>query len=117
MHRLLSTRYVVVVVFLLAVVGALAACSSGGFGGSSGPAAAGGGQDAAAVYYELVQCARANGMLNLPEPRIDANGQPQWPGGEPPRPQQVMAACKSIIDRLPAEVAANDGADPANVPA
>jgi hypothetical protein len=119
MHRFSSTGHVVVAVLLLAVVGALAGCSSRGSGGSSGSAAGGGGgQDAAAVWHDLVQCARANGMPNLPEPRIDENGQPQWPGGEPPRPpQQVMTACKSIIDRLPAEVATNDGADPANVPA
>ena len=118
MHRFRSTRRVVVAALLLAVAGTLAGCSSGGSGGSGGSGAAGGGQDAAAVWHELVQCARANGMPNLPEPRIDANGQPQWPGGEPPRPpQQVMTACKSIIDRLPAEASANDGADPANVPA
>jgi hypothetical protein len=116
MHRFQSRRHVVVVVLLLAVVGALAGCSSGRSSASGGSAGAGGGQDATAVWHELVQCARANGMPNLPEPRIDDNGQPQWPGGEPPRPpQQVMTACKSIIERLPAQEA-GETADPASVP-
>jgi hypothetical protein len=102
-------------VLLLAAVATLAGCSSSGGAGASN--AATGGRDGAAVLLELVRCARANGMPNLPDPQIDANGQPQWPGGEPPvPPESVMRACRSIIDRLPAQALAG-GADPANVPA
>jgi hypothetical protein len=116
MHRFIGGRHIVAVALLLAGVAGLAACSPSGGSGSS--TAAAGGQDAAAVWHEVVSCARANGMPSFPDPQIDANGQPQWPGGEPPRPpESVMRACRSIIDRLPAEAPAADGADPANVPA
>jgi hypothetical protein len=63
-------------------------------------------QDVAALWHELVRCAREHGMPNLPEPRIDSEGQPHWPGGvEPPGPPpSVEQACRSIVERFPASV-------------
>jgi hypothetical protein len=116
-------------VALLLGAAVLAGCSSGGPGGSGGSGgsagsggtgastgAAGSQREAVAVLRELVRCARANGMPNLPDPQIDANGQPVWPGGEPPEPtERVQRACRSIIERLPAQPP-GEGADPASVP-
>ena len=115
--------------FLLGAAAVMAGCSSGGSGGSGGYAGSGGSggsttstgrassqQEAFTVLRELVRCARANGMPNLPDPQLDANGQVIWPGGEPPEPtERVQRACRSIIERLPAPPA--ESADPAGVPA
>jgi hypothetical protein len=77
-----------------------------GCGASPAPAATtttAGQQDVAAIWHELVQCARQNGMPNLPDPVIDANGEPHFPGGDPGEaPPSVERACKHIYDRLPA---------------
>jgi hypothetical protein len=115
MYRFIVGRHVVVAVLLLVGGVALAACSSGGSRPST-DATAVAGRDTAAVLRELVQCARAHGMPNLPDPQIDANGQPHWPGGEPPvPPESVMRACRSIIHRLPPQPP-GEGADAGNVP-
>ncbi len=117
MHRFTGRGHVVMAVLLavLAVLAGLAGCSSAPGSGSSTATTTV--EDTAAVLRELVQCARAHGMPNLPDPQIDANGQPHWPGGEPPAPtESVMRACRSIIDRLPAQPA-GEGGDAANVQA
>lgn len=112
MRRLPGGRHAVIGALLLA---GLVGCSSSG-GSGSPTAATVARHDAAAVWHELVQCARANGMPNLPDPRIDSNGLPQWPGGEPPQPpESVRRACQSIIERLPGARAEDDA--PGNVPA
>jgi hypothetical protein len=56
--------------------------------------------DVAALWHELVVCARANGMPNLPDPQVDSNGEAQFPGGDPPEPpKSVERACRSIGER------------------
>jgi hypothetical protein len=61
--------------------------------------------DVAAIWREVVQCLRDNGMPNLPDPRIDADGQPHFPGGDPGEPpQRARAACMPIYNRLPASI-------------
>jgi Prokaryotic membrane lipoprotein lipid attachment site len=61
--------------------------------------------DVHAIWREVVQCLRDNGMPNLPDPRIDAQGQPHFPGGDPgDAPPQAERACMPIFNRLPASV-------------
>jgi hypothetical protein len=81
------------------VVLLLAGCSAGG--GAGAATTTSGQQDAAAVWRELVRCARANGMPNLPDPQIDSNGRANFPNGTPDPPASVRRACQSIYDRLP----------------
>jgi hypothetical protein len=109
-----------VVAWLVLLLG-LAGCSaSGGLGDTTTTTTTtAGAQDVAAIWHELVQCARNNGMPNLPDPQIDSNGEPHFPGGEPPDPpDSVRRACQPIFDRLPESVrSGGDEANPANVPA
>lgn len=80
-------------------------------------AACGGGQphstslhdQAAPVWHRLVQCARQNGMPNLPDPSIDNGGQAHFPGGQPSPPPSVIQACQAIFDQLPAQVRGGNG--------
>jgi hypothetical protein len=108
----------------VAVIGigviALGACG----GGSSGPkVASAGGQSASAtgtgntskanvakIATEYAQCARKNGMPNLPDPTIGDNGRPDFGGsgaGNAFRSapdsvrQKVRTACRSILAKLP----------------
>ncbi len=96
------------------VVLLVAGCSAPG--GRVAPTATTSTQDVAAVVHELVRCARANGMPNLPDPQIDANGQPHFPENTPEPPQSVRRACQSIFDRLPVQPG-DRGANTAAVPA
>ncbi len=105
---------------LLAAFAVLAGCSAQG--GSNGATATTRSQDVAAAVREVVQCMRDNGMPNLPDPRFDSNGQPQFPGGDPgDPPPQAERACKPIYDRLPPSPSQDDGADrdrpPTDMPA
>jgi hypothetical protein len=100
------------VVLLLA---GLAGCSASG--GSQAATTTTGQQDAAAVWRELVTCARANGMPNLPDPRIDSNGQAHFPDGIPDPPQSVRRACQSIYDRLPASARSDTERPPTDIQA
>ena len=97
------------VVLLLA---GLAGCAA-----PSGPAAATGQRDAAAVWRQLVRCARSHGMPNLPDPRIDGDGQAHFPSGTPDPPQTVRRACQSVYDRLPASARGDTGRPPADIQA
>jgi hypothetical protein len=110
MRRFSAVRGAVVGVLLLA---GLAGCSP-----SRGSAAATTTtqQDVAALWHELVRCAREHGMPNLPEPQIDSEGQPHWPGGvEPPEPPpSVEQACHSIVERFPASVRGAPATTPAD---
>jgi hypothetical protein len=86
------------VVLLLA---GLAGCSASN-GSAGATTTTSGRQAAAAVWRELVRCARANGMPNLPDPQIDSTGRASFPNGTPEPPASVRRACQSIYDRLPA---------------
>jgi hypothetical protein len=113
----LSARGGFAAAWVVLVVG-LAGCSAAG-GSRAATTTTTGSQDVAAIWHELIQCARANGMPGLPDPQIDAQGQPHFPGGDPGNPpESVMRACRSIIDRLPESVRnGGDEANPADVPA
>jgi hypothetical protein len=101
------------VVLLLA---GLAGCSASG--GSAGATTTTGGQQAAAaVWRELVACARANGMPNLPDPQIDSSGRADFPDGTPEPPAGVRRACQSIYDRLPASARGDEERPPADMQA
>jgi hypothetical protein len=102
-----------VVVLLLA---GLAGCSASG--GSAGATTTTSGQQAAAaVWRELVRCARANGMPNLPDPQIDSNGRASFPNGTPKPTTSVRRACQSIYDRLPASARGDEERPPADMQA
>jgi hypothetical protein len=100
----------------LMVVLLLAGCSaSGGSGGAT--TTTGGQQAAAAVLQEFVRCARANGMPNLPDLRLDSIGQVSVPEGTPDPPKSVERACRSIWERLPASASGEQGRPPADIQA
>jgi hypothetical protein len=106
---------VAVGVVVLLVVG-LAGCSTSG--GSAGATTTTSGQQAAAaVWRELVACARANGMPNLPDPQIDSNGRAAFPNGTPEPPASVRRACQAIYDRLPASARGDEGRPPVDMQA
>jgi hypothetical protein len=101
------------VVLLLA---GLAGCSASG-GAGAATTTTSGQQDAAAVWRELVRCARANGMPNLPDPQIDSNGRASFPNGTPEPPASVRRACQSIYDRLPPSARGEAARPPADMQA
>jgi hypothetical protein len=104
---------VVLVVVLLA---GLAGCSaSAGSAGATTTTSAQ--QNAAAIWRELVRCARANGMPNLPDPQIDSNGRANFPNGTPEPPASARRACQSIYDRLPASARGDTERPPADMQA
>jgi hypothetical protein len=84
----------------MVLLAGLAGCSASG-GSAGATTTTSGQQDAAAVWRELVACARANGMPNLPDPQIDSNGRADFPDGTPDPPASVRRECQSIYDRLP----------------
>ena len=94
----------------------LAGCSAPG-GAAGATTTTGGQQAAAAVWRELVRCARANGMPNLPDPQIDSNGRANFPNGTPDPPASVRRACQSIYDRLPASARGDEERPPADMQA
>jgi hypothetical protein len=87
-----------VVAVLLPLAG-LAGC--GAPGGGAAATATTGRQDVTVLVREVVQCLRSNGMPNLPDPRIDGQGQIKFPEGTPEPSERVLRACQSVIDRLP----------------
>jgi hypothetical protein len=90
----------------------LAAC-----GGGQQPRATSQRDQAAAVWHRLVQCARQNGVPDLPDPTIDDHGQAHFPGGLPSPPPSVTQACQAIYDQLPAQVRNGSGQPPPDVAA
>ena len=92
----------------------LAGCSASG-GSGAATATTSGQQAAAAVLREFVRCARANGMPNLPDLRLDSNGQVSVPRGHPGPAPERGAACRSIWERLPASASGQQGRPPANI--
>jgi hypothetical protein len=118
MRRFVGGRAAVGVGLVLVVVllAGLAGCSTSG--GSAGATTTTGGQQAAAaVLREFVRCARANGMPNLPDLRLDSNGQVSLPEGTPEPPKRVERACRSILERLPASASGAQGRPPADIQA
>jgi len=101
---------------LMLLLAGLAGCSASG-GSAGATATTGGQQDAAAVWRELVACARANGMPNLPDPQIDSNGRAAFPNGTPDPPASVRRACQSIYDRLPPSARGEEERPPADMQA
>jgi hypothetical protein len=111
-------RGAVVGTLLLIVIG-LASCSAAG-GTSQAATSTTTQPDRVAIWRQVIQCLRDNGMPNLPEPRFDSDGQPQFPGGDPgDPPPQAERACRPIYDRLPPSQsdAANRDRPPADIPA
>jgi hypothetical protein len=100
----------------LIVVVLLAGCSASG-GSGAATTTTSGQQAAAAVLREFVRCARANGMPNLPDLRLDSNGQVSIPPGTPDPPQSVERACRSIWERLPASASGEQARPPADIQA
>jgi hypothetical protein len=115
MGRLCGGRAAVGVAVVLVVV-LLAGCSAAG-GSGAATTTTGGQQAAAAVLREFVQCARANGMPNLPDLRLDGNGQVSVPEGTPDPPKSVERACRSIWERLPASASGDQERPPADIQA
>jgi hypothetical protein len=98
------------------VVVLLAGCSASG-GAGAATTTTSGQQDVAAVWRELVRCARANGMPNLPDPQIDSNGRANFPNGTPDPPASVRRACQAIYDRLPPSARGDEERPPADMQA
>ena len=117
MRRLVGGRAAVGVgLGVVLLLAGLAGCSATG-GAGAATTTTGGQQDAAAVWRELVRCARANGMPNLPDPQIDSNGRASFPNGTPEPPASVRRACQSIYDRLPASARDEAARPPADMQA
>ena len=100
---------------MVVLLAGLAGCSASG--GSAGATTTSAQQAAAAGWRELVRCARANGMPNLPDPQIDSNGRASFPNGTPDPPASVRRACQSIYDRLPASARGDEERPPADMQA
>jgi hypothetical protein len=56
-------------------------------------------------------------MPNLPDLRLDSNGQVSIPPGTPAPPKSVERACRSIWERLPASASGERGRPPADMQA
>jgi hypothetical protein len=100
----------------LIVILLLAGCSASA-GSGSATTTSSGQQAAAAVLREFVRCARANGMPNMPDLRLDSNGQVSVPEGTPDPPKSVERACRSIWERLPASASGEQARPPADMQA
>jgi hypothetical protein len=88
-----------VAMLLALLLAGLAGCSAAGGAGAATATTAP--PDAAAIWRQVVQCLRDNGMPNLPDPSIDADGEPHFPGGDPgDPPERARRACEPIYDRL-----------------
>ena len=86
---------------------AATACVGGGGGtGTVSPQAGSSSPDArqvAALFRQATECARKNGMPNLPYPTQDpSSGEWNWPEDTPEPPQSVRQGCKSLVERIEA---------------
>jgi hypothetical protein len=96
------TRYVAV----LAVAGActVTACGSGGHATGHRTPSGAASADTAAIAREAVRCIRQHGMPDFPDMVYDQqSGTWVMPGGTQKPPRNVVAQCRSIMDRLPAK--------------
>jgi hypothetical protein len=82
---------------------AAAACGIG----PQAPAAARPTANPATVYHQFAQCVRGHGQPDFPDPTIDAQGHPQLPDGVQKPPNEIIQACASILDQLPASIRPN----------
>jgi hypothetical protein len=58
--------------------------------------------DRVAIWREVIRCLRTHGMPNLPDPQVDRDGEPHFPGGDPGEPpERARQACEPIYNRLP----------------
>jgi hypothetical protein len=115
MGRLVGGRAAVGVGLGVLLLAGLAGCSASG--GSQAATTTTGQQGVVAVWRQLVACARANGMPNLPDPQIDSNGQAHFPSDTPDPPPSARRACQSIYDRLPASARGDTERPPADIQA
>jgi hypothetical protein len=115
MSRLRGGRAAVGIALVLGLV-LLAGCSGSG-GAGAATTTTSGQQAAAAVLREFVRCARANGMPNMPDLRLDSNGRVSIPEGTPDPPKSVERACRSIWERLPASARGDEERPPADMQA
>lgn len=65
----------------------------------------------AQVAHQLAQCIRAHGDPSLPDPIIDAQGNPQLPPGTATPPPSALQACSSLVAQLQ-HAAPTDHPDP-----
>lgn len=52
------------------------------------------------IWHQYAQCVRDQGDPSFPDPSIDAQGHPNWPGNVQRPSAQSKQACVSILDRL-----------------
>jgi hypothetical protein len=116
MRSVIGGRAAVGVGLGVLLLAGLAGCSASG-GSAGATTTTSGQQHAAAVWRELVRCARANGMPNLPDPQIDSNGRASFPNGTPEPPARVRRACQAIYDRLPASARGDEERPPVDMQA
>jgi hypothetical protein len=116
MGKLAGGKAAVGVGLMVVLLAGLAGCSASG-GSGAATTTTNGQQAAAAVLREFVRCARANGMPNLPDLRLDSNGQVSIPEGTPEPPKSVERACLSILERLPASARGDTERPPADIQA
>lgn len=101
---------------LLAAAAALALSAAACGIGSPQTPAAHATTDPARVYHQFAQCVRDHGQPDFPDPTVDAHGQPQLPDGVQKPPDDVMQACASILNQLPASSRASGAQnDPATM--
>lgn len=89
---------------------ALAGCGAAGPGSSAGTAAAQSAQQRAqAVWLQFASCARAHGVPDFPDPRVDSQGRASFPNEAQVKQEsgQVSSACGAILSRLPASARQN----------
>jgi hypothetical protein len=115
MRSVIGGRAAVGVGLGVLLLAGLAGCSASG--GSGATSTTSGQQNAAAVWRELVRCARANGMPNLPDPQLDSNGRANFPNGTPDPPARVRRACQAIYDRLPPSARGDEERPPVDMQA
>jgi hypothetical protein len=89
-------RRTATLVAAIALTGAAAAGCGSSHTRNGAPVAA---HSPAAAWHQVVLCARAHGMPNLPDPQIDASGKAIFPSGLN-IPEQTRQGCQSLYDRL-----------------
>jgi hypothetical protein len=104
---------------VLVVLGTLALAGCGGTAAPPKAATSSSAGEAAAVWQEFARCARTHGLPNLPDPRLDQEGEADF-GAANGSLKQALAkgsalnqACGAILARLPASAKAQRPPTPA----